>query len=88
MGLFDLSHHLLNFAAPALALALFFAVFDRVFRRKQAGIPVKWTYIAINFIVGLVVLGAGLWFFGRDGMMATYAALVLAVGTCRWWMTG
>jgi hypothetical protein len=34
--------------------------------------------------VGVAVLAAGLWFFGRDGKMATYAALVVAVATCEW----
>jgi hypothetical protein len=32
------------------------------------------------------VLLAGLVFFGRDGKMATYAALVLVQGTLGWWM--
>jgi hypothetical protein len=27
---------------------------------------------------------AGLWYFGRDGKVATYAAVVLAVATAQW----
>jgi hypothetical protein len=32
----------------------------------------------------LVVLAAGLWWFGHDGKMATYAALAVAVATSQW----
>ncbi|WP_366887921.1 hypothetical protein [Rhodoferax sp.] len=39
---------------------------------------------AINFVVCLLVLLGGLWFFGHDGKMATYAALVLACATSQW----
>ena len=31
-----------------------------------------------------MVLVAGLVFFGRDGKMATYAALVLAIASSQW----
>jgi hypothetical protein len=32
----------------------------------------------------VAVLASGLWWFGRDGKMATYTALVIAVATCQW----
>jgi hypothetical protein len=32
---------------------------------------------AINSIAGVVALSVGLWFFGRDGKMASYAAMLL-----------
>jgi hypothetical protein len=32
----------------------------------------------------VLVLAAGLWHFGVDGKMATYAALVIAVASCQW----
>jgi hypothetical protein len=35
-----------------------------------------------------MVLAAGLWVFGRDGKMATYAALVVVVGSTQWLMGG
>jgi hypothetical protein len=35
-----------------------------------------------------LVLLAGLWFFGRDGKMLTYAALVVASATVQWVMLG
>ena len=36
------------------------------------------------FAAGVAVLAAGLAVFGRDGMMATYAALVVVCGTVQW----
>jgi hypothetical protein len=39
-------------------------------------------------LVGMVVLLAGLVYFGRDGKMATYAVLVLAQGTLAWRFRG
>ena len=32
---------------------------------------------AINFVAGSAALLVGLWFFGNDGKMATYAAMLL-----------
>jgi hypothetical protein len=34
---------------------------------------------------GALVLALGLVYFGRDGKMATYGALVLVVGTLSFW---
>ena len=45
---------------------------------------ILWAVAAVNFAAGLAVLAAGLWFFGRDGKMATYAALVIVMGTSQW----
>lgn len=75
--------HLLNFAAPALAVALGVALAARLFRLDRSGRS-WWVLAAINFVAGLVVLLGGLWYFGRDGKMATYAALVLAVASVQW----
>ena len=36
--------------------------------------------------LGVVVLAAGLAYWGRDGKMLTYAALVLVVGTAAAWL--
>jgi hypothetical protein len=32
----------------------------------------------------VLVLGAGLWYFGVDGKMATYAGLAVAVASTQW----
>lgn len=79
----DILLHLLNFAAPALAVALGLALAARLFRLDRSGRP-WWVLAAINFVAGVLVLLAGLWYFGRDGKMATYAALVLVAASVQW----
>jgi hypothetical protein len=78
MGLFDLMNHLFNFAAPAVFVGVFTAVaapwmLPKASRRRALLLPAL-----VNSGVGLCVLAAGLWFFGNDGKMASYLALVLA----------
>ena len=84
MGFLDLLHHLLGFAAPALVVALVVTLAaPLVLPRTKAG-PGWGARFAVNSAAGLVALAAGLWYFGRDGKMATYAALVLAVASAQW----
>jgi hypothetical protein len=84
MGAVASTNHLLNFAAPAFFLAVGMVLYARVFRLNQAS-GFSWkAQIAINFIVGCAVLAAGMWWFGRDGKMASYAALVLSSALCQW----
>lgn len=85
MGPLDLLNHLLNFAAPALALGLVLAFLAPVFMKNKALARTRTAQAAINFVVGLLALLAGLLFFGRDGKMAIYAALVLATASSQWW---
>lgn len=85
MGPLDALWHLLNFIAPALAVALLGASLAKLsWRRELAGVPwrrlVLWTAAA-----GALVLVAGLVIFGRDGKMATYGALVVASAIALWW---
>lgn len=79
----DLLLHLLGFVAPA-----FFVGLAVVFGSRIAGggpLPLRWwVQFAMNFTVGVGVLAAGLWHFGVDGKMATYAVLVVAVATAQW----
>lgn len=84
MGPVDLLIHLLNFAAPAFFLALLLPGAARLVMPNGTGMPAWWAQAAINFVVGSVVLGLGLWLFGRDGKMLTYAALVAACALCQW----
>ena len=84
MSVLDLLFHLLNFAAPALAVALLVAGAARVLLRRGPALLGWWASVALNSIAGLAVLGAGLAWYGRDGKMATYAALVLAIATTQW----
>ncbi|MBA3772914.1 MAG: hypothetical protein H0X13_10635 [Ramlibacter sp.] len=84
MGLLDTLIHLLSFAAPALAVAVLVVLAARLLVPRRPDSISWWVCIAINFMAGVIVLGAGLWYFGVDGKMATYAALVVAVATCQW----
>lgn len=88
MGPLDLLNHLLNFVAPALAVAAALAFAGRFFIKNRAQAGTFRSQFAINLVVGVVVLAAGLVLLGRDGKMATYLAMVLAVATSQWWQLG
>jgi hypothetical protein len=44
------------------------------------------TQVWVNGVLGVVVLSAGLMWWGADGKMATWSALVLVSATCQWLM--
>ena len=91
MSFFDVVNHLLNFFFPALGVALLMAALLRLpyVRRLNVRQVRPWHRpIKINFLVGCAALLLGLVFFGRDGKMATYALLVLAMASSQWWQTG
>lgn len=85
MGFLDLSIHLMNFLAPALAVAVVVALVAPWVMPNRAAALGMAAQAAINFVAGAMALGLGLWFFGRDGKMASYAALVLACACSQWW---
>jgi len=85
MGPLDLLNHLFNFMAPALAVGLVLAALGPVFIRKRPVAHALIAQAAINTIAGAIALLIGLWFFGRDGKMASYTALVLVAATSQWW---
>ena len=78
--------HLLNFAAPALALALGVTLGGHFFIKKRPLAPAIPTQFTINLIVSAVVLVLGLLLLGRDGKIASYAAMALACATSQWLM--
>lgn len=80
----DILLHLLNFVAPALALALLLPWLPRFFWKKSNAGLAWWAQAAINFVVGVIVLLGCLWWLGRDGKMAAYAVLVLALASSQW----
>lgn len=88
MTAYLLLDHILNFLAPAAALALLLVLLSRIFSRFLASKKLLtqsiYAQAAIIFIVNVLVLAAGLVLFGNDGKMATYAALVLASAVCQW----
>ncbi len=84
MGFSDTLIHLLGFAAPALVLGLLLPLAARV-AWPVARRPARyWVQAAIVTVAGLATLVAGLWWFGRDGKMATYAALVVVAASVQW----
>ena len=88
MTAYLLTDHVLNFIAPAAVVALLLVLLGRVFSRflisKRPFAQSIWAQASIIFIVNVGVLAAGLVFFGNDGKMATYAAMVLAAAACQW----
>ena len=88
MTAYLLTDHILNFIAPAAVVALLLVLLVRLFSRflvsKRLVAKSLWAQAAIIFIVNVLVLAAGLVFFGNDGKMATYAAMVLAAAICQW----
>ena len=80
----DLFWHVAGFAAPALMLAPAMVLMGRFFGKKSAAALAWPAQAAINLIVCLGVLAAGLVLSGHDGRMATYAALVLASASTQW----
>lgn len=88
MTAYLLINHLLNFMAPAALVALLLVMLSRLFfgffRSKRALPLTLWAQVAIVFIANMAILTTGLVFFGRDGKMLTYAALVLGAALCQW----
>ncbi len=85
MGPFDALWHALNFLAPALGVAaIAAAVAKLLWRRDLAG--VAWLRLTLwGTLGGAAALVGGLVVFGRDGAMASYGALALAIALALWW---
>ena len=81
MGPLDSLNHLLNFFAPGFFVAVLTALGARLFLQRRPARAGLLAQIAISFLAAALVLAGGLWFFGHDGKIATYAALVLACAT-------
>lgn len=86
MGPLDLLIHFINFAAPALVVGAVVAMAGYLFAGKSRSARMMYIKTAINCVAGFVALALGLWFFGRDGKMASYAALVLTCACSQWWL--
>jgi hypothetical protein len=77
MGPLDQLNHLINFFAPAIAVGALLAVFGPFVGGKRPSAPGLIAHVAINCIAGALALGLGLWFFGRDGKVASYTAMLV-----------
>lgn len=86
MGLLTLLNHLINFAAPALWLALLLPWLARLLIRKRQSTYSLQAQMALTLIAGLVIQLLGLAVFGQDGKMVTYLALVATAATGQWLM--
>ncbi|MCX8521192.1 MAG: hypothetical protein ORN28_06600 [Rhodoferax sp.] len=76
--------HLLNFLAPAAVVGLLVA-WVAPFVLKNARVHHSWlAQASINFLSSSSALVAGLWFFGHDGKIASYAFMVLACASSQW----
>lgn len=84
MSLIDLLVHFANFLAPALAVGVLLAVIAPVLDGKWRDARAVRVHAAINCIVTVTALSFGLWYFGRDGKMATYSAMVIAAASSQW----
>jgi hypothetical protein len=82
MSPLDFLPHLASFLAPAAFLALVLPAASRLVLRRGQGS--YWRQALLVFLAVTAVLAVGLWYFGRDGKMATYAAAVVAAGTVQW----
>ena len=85
MAPLDALWHLANLFTPALALgALAAALAKLAWRRELASVPWKRLAVPACAACAAVTL-AGLALLGRDGRMATYAAMVVACALTLWW---
>ncbi len=85
MGVIDAFWHLLNLLAPALGLGLISAALAKLLWRQELR-TVPWRRLAAWASgAGCLVIVGGLLLLGRDGRMATYAAMVLAAAVVLWW---
>ncbi len=85
MGPLDALGHLANLFLPALMLgALSAAAAKLAWRRSLA--RVSWRHLApVTCAACAATALAGLVLLGRDGAMATYAAMVTACAFTLWW---
>jgi hypothetical protein len=85
VGPLDAFGHLANLFLPALGLGTLAAALAKLaWRRELSGIA--WRRLAAPACAAsAAVTLAGLVAFGRDGRMATYAAMVAACAITLWW---
>lgn len=81
----DLVWHLLNLLAPGVALGLIASTAAKWLWRRELAQVAWWGLARWAAGAGIAVTLAGLVLTGRDGRMATYGAMVLAVAGVLWW---
>ena len=84
MGPTDFLLHAMGLLAPALFLAVLLPTGTKVLLRRASPAVPWWVQCVLLLAVGAAALAGGLWWFGRDGKMATYFTLVVATATTQW----
>jgi hypothetical protein len=86
LGPIDALNHLLGLFMPALVVGPLAAALAKLCWRADL-LGVRWARLAAwASVASAGVLLAGLVVFGRDGMMATYGAMVFAAALALWWV--
>lgn len=85
MGPTDLLWHLLNLLAPGVSLGLIAAALAKLVWRRDLAAVAYTRLAAWGGGASTAALLAGLVINGRDGRMATYAAMVAACAGALWW---
>jgi len=69
----DALYHLINFVLPAVFVGGAFALWARRYNKRS----MNQTWL-VNSTAGIAAMAAGLFLFGVDGKMLSYALLILA----------
>lgn len=85
MSAFDAAWHLLNLFVPALGLGLLSATGCKLLWRRELAHVAWWRLAAAAVAAAAAMTLGGLWWFGQDGRIATYGAMVLAAAAVLWW---
>lgn len=85
MGPLDALWHLANLFAPAVSVGLVSALLAKlIWRRSLTG--QRWQRLSVWAVCAATAAWlSALFFFGRDGKMASYAVMVLACALSLWW---
>lgn len=85
MGPIDAFWHLLNLFLPALGLGALAAAGARLLWRQETRAVAWWRLALAASAAGAAATVGGLLWFGQDGRMASYGAMVVAAALTLWW---
>lgn len=87
MTAYLLANHLLNFAAPALFLAMGLAGICRLLPLgRRAGVPSFRRQLLVLLGVNLAISTAAFGLLGQDGKLMGYAAMTAVAALTQWWL--
>jgi hypothetical protein len=79
--------HVLNFLAPALAVGAWVTFIHPLVWRHAHAWKGWRSKLVLNSAAGALMLLLGLLWFGQDGKMVSYLAMVLACASSQWLLT-